>query len=226
MMPEERLRFVVQETHRVSAILMLPEDARALYLLAPGAGAGIEHPFMAGMAGGLAERCIATLRYQFPYAEMGRRRPDPGPVLQATVRAAVRVAQEGWPGLPLVAGGKSMGGRMTSLAAATDPLPGVRGLVFLGFPLHQAGKPDDRRAEHLPRVGLPMLFVQGTRDALADLALIQRVCWHLGPSCTLHQVQEADHGFAVRKRSGRTPDAVRDEILETVSDWLARVIGA
>ncbi len=225
-MHQERLRFVVRETHEVSGLLFLPERSRALYLLAPGAGAGMEHPFMTAMAEGLAERRIATLRYQFPYVEQGRRRPDPAPVLQATVRAVAQIARTGWPGLPLIAGGKSMGGRMTSLAAATDPLPEVRGLVFLGFPLHQAGKPGDSRAEHLPRVGLPMLFIQGTRDALADLALIQRVCWHLGPSCTLHQVDEADHGFGVRKRSGRTGAEVRTEVLDTVSDWLERVIHA
>ena len=223
-MHQERLRFTVKETHEVSALLFLPERSRALYLLAPGAGAGMEHSFMNEVAEGLAERRIATLRYQFPYAEQGRRRPDPAPILQATVRAAAQIAVAGWPALPLFAGGKSMGGRMTSLAAATEKLPGVRGLIFLGFPLHPAGKPGDSRAEHLPRVGLPMLFIQGTRDSLADLALIQRVCWHLGPACTLHEVREADHGFGVRKRSGRTVPEVRAEVLDTLSDWVDRLL--
>lgn len=223
-MHQERLRFTVRETHEVSALLVLPPDSRALYLLAPGAGAGMDHPFMQAMAEGLAERGIATLRYQFPYAEQGSRRPDPGPVLQATVRAAVQVAAAGWPGLPLFAGGKSMGGRMTSLAASTGTLPAVRGLIFLGFPLHPAGKPGDSRAEHLTRVALPMLFLQGTRDALAELALIQRVCWHLGERCTLHEILEADHGFGVRKRSGRTVPEVRAELLDTLCGWIDRLL--
>jgi predicted alpha/beta-hydrolase family hydrolase len=210
---------------QVSGLFERPPDAQWLYVLAHGAGAGMRHAFMEGMATALADRAVATLRYQFPYAEQGRRRPDSPQVAQEAVRAAVARAAELAPGLPLVAGGKSYGGRMTSHAAAAEPrLLGVRGLVFLGFPLHAAGRPGVTRAAHLPGVGVPMLFVQGTRDALADLALIRSVVGPLGASATLHVVVGADHGFRVPKASGRTPDAVLGEIADAVVEWGRGVI--
>jgi predicted alpha/beta-hydrolase family hydrolase len=206
----------------VSGILQRPVDAKWLYVLAHGAGAGMRHAFMEGIAAALADRDMATLRFQFPYAEQGRRRPDAPQVAQEAVRAAVAAAITMVPDLPLVAGGKSYGGRMTSHAAAHEPgLPGVQGLVFLGFPLHAAGRPGVARAAHLPDVGLPMLFVQGTRDALADLALIRSVINPLGTSTTLHIVEGADHGFRVPKSTGRTPEAVLREIAAAVSGWAA-----
>jgi uncharacterized protein len=208
----------------VSGLLAQPPDAKWLYVLAHGAGAGMRHAFMEGIAAALADRAVATLRYQFPYVEQGRRRPDSPQVAQDAVRAAVAKAAELAPELPLVAGGKSYGGRMTSHAAASDPgLPGVRGLVFLGFPLHAAGRPSITRAAHLPEVGLPMLFVQGTRDTLADLALIRSVTDPLGASATLHVVEGADHGFRVPKASGRTPEVVLGEIADVVVGWGRRV---
>jgi predicted alpha/beta-hydrolase family hydrolase len=205
---------------RVSAILLRPENAWATYVLAHGAGAGMRHRFMESVARALAERGIATLRYQFPYVETGSRRPDPPGVLEATVRAAVARARELVPDLPLVAGGKSLGGRMTSNAMARRPLDGTRGLVFLGFPLHPARRPSVTRAEHLERVEAPMLFLQGTRDDLADLGLITAVCERLGPRSTLHVVEGADHSFAVLKRSGRTAAAVMEELAVTITDWV------
>ncbi|MGE5230098.1 MAG: alpha/beta family hydrolase [Deltaproteobacteria bacterium] len=212
---------VGERVGRVSALLERPPGARALYVLAHGAGAGMRHPFMQAVATGLAERGVATLRYQFPYVEAGGRRPDPPGVLEATVRAAVGRAAEAVPGLPLVAGGKSLGGRMTSSAAARAPLPGVRGLVFLGFPLHAPGKPGTERAGHLGRVQVPMLFLQGTRDALADLALMRGVAARL-PGATFHVVEGGDHSFAVPKRSGRTEAAVMAELADTIVEWLGR----
>lgn len=206
----------------VSGILQRPPDARWLYVLAHGAGAGMRHAFMEGIAAALADRAMATLRFQFPYAEQGRRRPDAPQVAQDAVRAAVTAAANLAPDLPLVAGGKSYGGRMSSHAAATEPgLPGVQGLVFLGFPLHAAGRPSMTRAAHLPDVGLPMLFAQGTRDALADLALIRSVMDPLGASATLHIVEGADHGFRVPTSTGRTPEAVFGEIADAVCGWAA-----
>jgi predicted alpha/beta-hydrolase family hydrolase len=210
---------VSERIGRVSGILTRPSDAGVLYLLAHGAGAGMRHRFMEAIAGALAERGVATLRYQFPYTEAGARRPDPPAVLHATVRAAVATAAEVAPDLPCIAGGKSMGGRMTSGAAAREPLPGVAGLVFLGFPLHPPKRPSEDRAEHLSTVGVPMLFLQGTRDDLADLGLITGVCARLGPRATLHVVDGADHGFEVLKRSGRTDGEVLVELAETVVGW-------
>ena len=212
---------VGERVGRVSALLELPRGARALYVLAHGAGAGMRHPFMQAVAAGLAERGVATLRYQFPYMEAGGRRPDPPGVLEATVRAAVARAGAAAPGLPLVAGGKSLGGRMTSSAAAKGPLPGVRGLVFLGFPLHAPGKPGTERAAHLEQVQIPMLFLQGTRDALADLSLVRGVAERL-PQATLHVVEGGDHSFAVLKRSGRTEAEVMAELADTIVAWLSR----
>jgi predicted alpha/beta-hydrolase family hydrolase len=207
----------------VSAVYLRPDDAWALYVLAHGAGAGMRHRFMERIAGALAARGMATLRYQFPYVEAGGRRPDPPGVLEATVRAAVAGARELAPELPLVAGGKSMGGRMTSNAMARRPLDGVRGLVFLGFPLHRAKQPGTARAEHLAQVRAPMLFLQGTRDDLADLGLVTTVCDGLGARATLHVVEGADHAFSVLKRSGRTDAEVMDELADTTADWVRRV---
>jgi hypothetical protein len=205
---------------KVSGTLLRPLNAWATYVLAHGAGAGMRHRFMERIAEGLAERGIATLRYQFPYVEAGIRRPDPPGVLEATVRAAVAHAREIAPDLPLVAGGKSLGGRMTSNAMARRPLEGVLGLAFLGFPLHPPRQPAVTRAEHLDRVEAPMLFLQGTRDDLADLDLITSVCGRLGPKATLHVVEGADHSFAVLKRSGRTDSEVMSELTLGIAEWL------
>ncbi len=204
----------------VSGLLLRPADAWALYVLAHGAGAGMRHRFMESIAAALAQRGIATLRYQFPYFEAGSRRPDPPGVLEATVRAAVSTARERAPELPIVAGGKSLGGRMTSNAMARGPLEGARGLVFLGFPLHPARQPGVARADHLGRVEAPMLFLQGTRDDLADLGLITSVCAGLGERATLHVVEGADHSFGVLKRSGRTDAEVMDELALAITEWV------
>jgi uncharacterized protein len=206
----------------VSALLVRPPDARWLYLLAHGAGAGMRHSFMEAIAGALAARGIATLRYQFPYMEAGSRRPDPGPICEATVRAAIAAAPALAPGLRLAAGGKSMGGRMTSQAMAHADAPrAVEALVFLGFPLHPAKQPGTKRAGHLASVERPMLFLQGTRDELADLTLLRPICDGLGARATLHVVDGADHGFAVLVRSGRTAAAVLDELADTTAGFLA-----
>jgi predicted alpha/beta-hydrolase family hydrolase len=197
-----------------------PADARALLVLGHGAGTGMRHAFMESLAQRLADRRAATLRYQFPYTEAGSRRPDPQPVLLATVRAAVAAAAREAEDLPRFAGGKSMGGRMTSLAASREPLDGVRGLVFVGFPLHPAGKPATERGDHLDAVDLPMLFLQGTRDALADLDYLRPVTARLGGRAMVHEVDDADHAFHVRKRSGRDDDAVLDELASTAAAWM------
>jgi uncharacterized protein len=197
-----------------------PAHAQAALVMAHGAGAGMRHAFMAAVAEGLARRGIAALRFQFPFMEQGSRRPDPPAVAQASVRAAVEEAARRWPHLPLFAGGKSFGARMTSQAQASEPLPGVRGLVFLGFPLHPAGKPAVQRAEHLAQVALPMLFLQGTRDALADLDLVRATAGALGERATLHVVEGADHGFEVLKRSGRTDEDVLEELAATAAAWM------
>src|SRR5882762_9203845 len=193
----------VNDAQRVSGLLQAPTGARACYVLAHGAGAGMTHPFMTAIAEGLADRGIATLRYQFPYMEQGSKRPDAPKLAQATVRAAVLEAAHLVPELPLFAGGKSFGGRMTSQAQAVSPLPGVRGLVFLGFPLHPPEKPSNERAKHLFEVGVPMLFLQGTRDEFADLQLLEPLCRELGVRATLKLFQDADHSFHVPARSGR-----------------------
>ena len=212
---------VGERVGQVSALLLRPADARWLYVLAHGAGAGMRHRFMSAVAEALAERAVATLRYQFPYTEAGGRRPDPPGLLQATVRAAVTMAATVAPGLPLLAGGKSLGGRMTSSAAAKSAVPGVRGLVFLGFPLHAPGRSGIERAEHLDQVGVPMLFLQGTRDALADLELMRTVCARLGARATLHVVEGGDHSFAALKRSGRSDTEVIAELADTIAGWPA-----
>ena len=210
----------------VPGILLRPPDAWLLYVLAHGAGAGMRHRFMDAIALALAARRIATLRYEFPYMAGGARRPDPPPVLQATVRAAAAAAADLAPDLPRVAGGKSLGGRMTSGAQARDPLPGVRALVFLGFPLHPPKQPGVSRAEHLGGVHVPMLFLQGTRDDLADLTLVTGVCRDLGPRATLHVVDGANHAFEVLKRSGRTNEEVREELIRTTEEWCRALTAA
>jgi uncharacterized protein len=204
----------------VSGLLDVPADARACYVFAHGAGAGMNHAFMAAMAQGLADRGIASLRFQFPYMEQGSKRPDAPAVAQAAVRAAVEEAARQLPDLPLFAGGKSFGGRMTSQAQAAQPLPGVRGIVFVGFPLHPAGKPSAERARHLAEVAVPMLFLQGTRDELADLELIRQTTAALGRRATLHIVDGADHSFHVLARSGRTDALVREELQGAMARWI------
>ena len=213
-------RIGVSKGIEVSTLLLAPARPRGLYVLAHGAGAGMRHSFMEAIAQRLAQQGIGTLRYQFPYTEQGARRPDPEPVLLATVRAAVAAGSEAAAGLPLLAGGKSMGGRMTSRAAAAEPLPGVAGLVFLGFPLHPAGQPGISRADHLARVDLPMLFLQGTRDTLGDLTLLQPVVERLGERATLRVIEHADHMFHVLKRSGRNEEQVLDELAGSIAEWL------
>jgi uncharacterized protein len=210
----------VQDGLAVSGLLALPSAARACYLLAHGAGAGMQHRSMAAVATGLAALGIATLRYQFPYMEQGKRRPDPPPLCHATVRAAVAEAARLMPGLPLVAGGRSFGGRMTSQAQALEPLAGVRGLAFLAFPLHPAGAPSETRAEHLARVALPMLFLAGTRDALAERALLEPLVARLGARATLSLIEDADHSFQVRARSGRNDAQVLDDALRRLAAWI------
>jgi len=213
----------IRSAGEVSALLMRPGDARWLMVLGHGAGAGMRHRFMEDAAAALAAQRIATLRYQFPYVEKGLSRPDPQPVLLATVRSAVAAARAAAGDLPLFAGGKSMGGRMTSLAASKESLEGVRGLVFFGFPLHPAGTPAVKRGEHLAAVTTPMLFLQGTRDKLADLDLLRPVVERLGARATLHVVEGADHSFEVLKRSGRTSADALEELARTVAGWAERV---
>jgi predicted alpha/beta-hydrolase family hydrolase len=209
--------------HVVSGLLDAPPDARAGYVFAHGAGAGMTHPFMTAVASGLAARGIATLRYQFPYMEKKSRRPDPPALAQATVRAAVTCARGLRDGLPLFAGGKSFGGRMTSQAQAAAPL-GVLGLAFLGFPLHPAGRPAHERGEHLFAVDIPMLFLQGTRDQLAALGELEPLCAALGPRATLTLFSDADHSFHVPARSGRSDAEVRGELLDALAAWIDRIM--
>jgi predicted alpha/beta-hydrolase family hydrolase len=218
--PEQPLSVVVDEAHSVSALLTRPADAFAAYVLAHGAGAGMTHPFLAAIAAGLADRRIATLRFQFPFMQRGTRRVDPPALAQGTVRAAVAAAVRVLADLPLIAGGKSFGGRMTSAAQAAEPLAGVRGLAFLGFPLHPAGRPSADRGAHLAAVQVPMLFLQGTRDALADLGLLAPLVADLGRRARLVRIESADHGFHVPARSGRTDRQVLEEILDTLAGWV------
>ena len=220
MTSARELKFDVGSAGPVSALLMRPKDARACYVLAHGAGAGMRHASMEAIAAGLAERGIATLRYQFPYMEKGSKRPDPPALAQACVRAAIAEAAKACAGLPLIAGGKSFGGRMTSQAQAKAPLDGVKGLAFFGFPLHPAGKPSADRAKHLAEVTIPMLFLQGTRDALAELSLLKPVVKALGKPATLHLADGADHSFHVLKRSGRNDREVLAEILDAFAAWV------
>jgi predicted alpha/beta-hydrolase family hydrolase len=219
------ISITVSANIRVSGLLQTPPRARACYVLAHGAGAGMNHPFMAAVAAELAQRGIATLRYQFPYMERGSKRPDPPQLAQAAVRAAVAAAAHAQPKLPLIAGGKSFGGRMTSQAQAAEPLPGVCGLAFLGFPLHPAGRPSQDRAKHLFDVKVPMLFLQGTRDTLAALDQLEPLCKEVGRRATLKLFQEADHSFHVPARTGRKDAEVRGEVLDTLAAWIDGVIG-
>ena len=222
--PSQAVSIAVGDGRQVSGLLQVPPKARICYVLAHGAGAGMVHPFMAAVADGLAERDIATMRYQFPYMEQGSRRPDTPKLAQATVRAAVLKASQLVPELALVAGGKSFGGRMTSQAQAASPLPGVRALVFLGFPLHPAGRPSDERANHLFEVNSPMLFLQGTRDALADTRMLQALVERLGHRATLELFHDADHSFHVPRRTERTDAKVRAEMLDALASWLKSAV--
>ena len=215
---------ITVDVRQVSGLLQVPSQARACYVLAHGAGAGMAHPFMVGIADGLAERGIATLRYQFPYMEQGSKRPDVPKLAQATVRAAVTRASHLVPELALVAGGKSFGGRMTSQAQAEFPIPAVRGLVFLGFPLHAAGQPSEERGKHLFEVEIPMLFLQGTRDALADMHLMQKLTDQLGSRATLKLLSDADHSFHAPAPSGRKDAEVRGEALDALAAWIETVV--
>ena len=217
----ESLTLRVDDAHTVSGLLLAPSQAHACYVLAHGAGAGMFHPFMEAVARELAQRGIATLRYQFPYMEQGGKRPDPPKLAHATVRAAVGQAARLMPALPRIAGGKSFGGRMTSQAQAASALPGVRGLVFLGFPLHPGGRPSEERAVHLFHVEVPMLFVQGTRDRLADLGLLEGLMERLGPRASLRLVQGADHSFRVPARADA---AVNREMTDLVAEWTLALI--
>jgi len=215
----------VRPGETVSALLIRPQQARACYVFAHGAGAGMAHSSMETIAAGLGERGIATLRYQFPYMEKGSKRPDAPAVAHAAVRAAVAEAGRGCASLPLIAGGKSFGGRMTSQAQALTPLVGVRALAFLGFPLHPAGKPSSDRAKHLAEVKIPMLFLQGTRDALAERSLLEPVVKSLGTRATLHWSDGADHSFHVLKSSGRNDRDVMGEVLDAFAAWVDGVVG-
>ena len=214
----------VDDERRVSGLLQVPKGARACYVVAHGAGAGMSHPFMAAVASGLAERGIATLRYQFPYMEKGVRRPDPPRLAQAAVRAAVLEASRQLPGLTFFAGGKSFGGRMTSQAQAASPLAGVGGLIFLGFPLHPPGQPSADRARHLLEIQVPMLFQQGSRDQFADMEFLQPVINQLGARATLNLFQDADHSFHVPARTGRKDSEVIAEMLDSLVEWVGRMI--
>ena len=214
----------VGDSQRVSGLFLAPPKARACYVLAHGAGAGMAHPFMTSVAEGLADRGVATLRFQFPYMEQGSKRPDSPRVAQAAVRAAVVEAARLAPGTALIAGGKSFGGRMTSQAQAAAPLPGVRGLAFLGFPLHAAGRPSAERGEHLLEVTIPMLLLQGTRDQLADLNFLRPLVERLGAQATLKLFPDADHSFHVPVRTGRKDEDVRAELLDALAGWIAALI--
>jgi predicted alpha/beta-hydrolase family hydrolase len=214
----------VNESSRVSALWQAPAQALACYVFAHGAGAGMAHPFMQSMADELGARGIATLRYQFPYVERGSRRPDPPELCHATVRAAVLKAADLAPTLPCFAGGKSFGGRMTSQAQAASPLPGVRGLIFLGFPLHPAGRPSDARGHHLSEVRIPMMFLQGTRDDLADLSLLEPLIERLGSRATLRLFQDANHSYHARASAGVTDAEIRSRLAQQLADWVRAVL--
>lgn len=219
----QELKLDVARIGAVSAILMQPGHARACYVLAHGAGAGMRHASMDSIAEGLADRSIATFRFNFPYMDNRQGRPDQPAVAHATIRAAVEEAARRCPGLKLVAGGKSFGGRMTSQAQSKAALPGVKGLAFLGFPLHADKKPSTERAEHLAHVEIPMLFLQGTRDGLADLDLLKPVIAELGAKATLHEIAGGDHSFAVLKKSGRSNEEVLTEVLDTLAAWIDQI---
>jgi uncharacterized protein len=221
-MIEREIRFAAgRDSGEVRALLMRPENVRWLLVLGHGAGAGIQSEFMAALALNLAKHGIASFRYNFPYMEQGKTAPNPQSVLVETVRSAVSAAREHGGNVPLLAGGKSLGGRMTSIAASEEALPGVQGIVFFGFPLHAPGKPSNNRGEHLFNVSVPMLFLQGTRDSLADLTLLRPICDRLQAqgNTALHVIDGADHGFHVTKKSGRTGEGVLEELGNAVADW-------
>jgi len=216
----KELRFqATKSSGNVSAVLRVPEDAEYLLVLAHGAGAGMNHPFMEMLSVKLAEKNFAVFRYQFPYFEKGKRSPDPPNILTATVRSAVETASNQLKHLPIFAGGKSLGGRMTSTADSTEALPNVKGIIFFGFPLHAPGKPSSDRAEHLFKVNVPMLFLQGTRDKLADLNLLKPVIKKLKDKAELNIIEGADHSFHVLKSSGRTDEKVIEELAESGRVW-------
>jgi predicted alpha/beta-hydrolase family hydrolase len=223
MAKSDSLAFAVAGAGTVSALLVRPDNARWLLLLAHGAGAGMRHPFMQELADQLAGVGVATLCYQFPYMEQRRHRPDSPAILTTAVAAALHTAHQVAPGLPLLAGGKSMGGRMTSQAAAQNLLPNVRGLVFFGFPLHPPNNPGTKRADHLAKVPMPMLFLQGTRDTLADLKLLRPILKNLGDLATLHVIDSADHGFHVLKRSGKTDHSILTELAQLTAAWAGKL---
>jgi predicted alpha/beta-hydrolase family hydrolase len=219
-----KLKFRISDkAGEVSALWLRPEGARALLVFAHGAGAGMQHKFMEEVSQKLARRAIATLRYQFPYMEKGSKRPDSEALLTETVRAAVAAAKKPAGELPLFAGGKSMGGRMTSLAAAKAPLDGVRGLIFFGFPLHAPGRSSAERGTHLAQVAVPMLFLQGSRDSLADLKLLKPLCSRLGKRAELFVIDGGDHSFHMLKSSGRTDEEVLEEVAKNIESWVSRV---
>jgi predicted alpha/beta-hydrolase family hydrolase len=225
MVPAIPVTIELDAARHVSGLLQGPPDSAAGFVMAHGAGAGMAHPFMAAVANALAERGIATLRYQFPYMETGSKRPDRPPLAHAAVRAAVATAAHHLPSLPLFAGGKSFGARMTSQAQAEAPLPGIRGLIFLGFPLHPAKQASAGRAEHLSAVHIPMLFLQGTRDALADPALLRPLIDRLGDGATLSAIEQADHSFHVPVRSGRSDAQVLAALCDTIKAWVGAGLG-
>ena len=222
----KKISFAVDDERRVSGLLIKPRNARALYVLAHGAGAGMNHPFMTTIAELLAARGIATLRYQFPYMEAGGKRPDSPKVAEATVRASLRESRRLAGGLPVFAGGKSFGGRMTSQAESAEHLPDVKGLIFLGFPLHAPGAPAATRGEHLSEVEIPMLFLQGTRDEFADLGLLKPLVKKLRRRATLHLVDQANHTFGVPAKTGRKPPDVMAELADTAVAWIDKVLAA
>jgi predicted alpha/beta-hydrolase family hydrolase len=223
MAATKHLRFSVTNAREVSALLLMPANPKQLLVLGHGAGAGMNHPFMETLAGELATLNVATLRYQFPYMEEQRRIPDQPNTLTATVAAAVRTAGEQAPDLPLFVGGKSMGGRMTSEAAAQDLLEEVEGLIFFGFPLHPPNRPGIKRADHLAKVKMPMLFLQGTRDTFADLKLLRPICAKLARRATLHIIETADHSFHVLKSSARTDPEVLRDLAKTAAAWAQQI---
>jgi len=218
------LRILVPGAGEVSALLLKPAKAHCVLALAHGAGAGMRHIFMEQLAGELAEAGVATLRYQFPYMEQRRKAPDKPAVLTATVQAAARSAAEAVPSLPLFAGGKSMGGRMTSQAAAAGLLPEIRGIVFYGFPLHPPKQPGTKRADHLAQVEVPMLFLQGTRDPLAPLESIRAVCKKLARRATLLVIEGADHSFHVPKSTGKSDAEILRHLAQSTAAWMQKLL--
>lgn len=224
--PAQPVTIEVESGERVNGLLQSTPGARACYVLAHGAGAGMAHPFMAASARELAQRGVATLRYNFPYMDKGSKRPDSPKLAQATVRAAVAHASRLLPRVALFAGGKSFGGRMTSQAQAAAPLPGVRGLPFLGFPLHAPGRPSDERAQHLYEIRIPMLFLQGTRDEFADFSLLEPVIGRLGAHASLVKFEDANHSFHVPARTGRTDAQIMSALLDTLVDWIDAVLAS